>query len=550
MAKKLKITQTVEDEATQTFSLTIRFKDLRGNRKELSIPRSLLNEPRRFVAELNNHGAKLPTGKLIKTVLAQLKKTEVSAEHIYRASQVGWQIDGCYVSFTESRKPEHCERNVIAPVSKNPPRLATSGSLREWKRTVALPAKHSSPMIFSVCAAFAAMTLRTVGLNTFGFILVGPSKIGKSLTQLVAGSVYGFSEEKHLPNFRRSDPALEELTASFNDHLLIVNEGELVSGESEKDRGRAVRKFAYRLAEGQSKAFSKHVSRDQTFYRTIFIGSMENPSTLASTAASGSHARLFDIPAVRTNARDVFDCAPKGLKGEDRETWGDDRFKSIRDGIKANHGVAYQPFVDSLIEDEQAAKTFLTQQIERFFNSIVPANADPVTRHIARHVAHVVAAGLLARRLGILPWSPRRIKKAARRCFFRALKSLPSERNLFRAACQRLEEAFDDGRLVRCHSRSPAESNLADAIGFYEGSATKCRVTIRAEAFKSLMGGTDVAVRLLSKLDAAGLINSKKHNRSASRLLDYSTHLTWPNGARARSIVIKWHPKKIKKAIQ
>ncbi|MGC2823733.1 MAG: hypothetical protein WA322_05800, partial [Pseudolabrys sp.] len=45
---------------------------------------------------------------------------------------------------------------------------------------------------------------------------------GKSSIQLAAGSVIGFYEEKHLPNFRITEAALEELTASFNDHAVIV----------------------------------------------------------------------------------------------------------------------------------------------------------------------------------------------------------------------------------------------------------------------------------------------------------------------------------------
>ena len=134
----------------------------------------------------------------------------------------------------------------------------------------------------------------------------------------------GFSEGKHLPNFRITEAALEELTASFNDHAVIVNEGELLSGETKELRARTLRSFAYRLAEGQSKGFSQTIHRPRTFYRTIFIGSIENLSVpkhnlILPNRISGSEVRLFDIPAVKEGAADIFDRAPKTLHGSERK---------------------------------------------------------------------------------------------------------------------------------------------------------------------------------------------------------------------------------------
>ena len=426
--------------------------------------------------------------------------------------------------------------------------LTKKGTLAGWKQSVALEAKHSSPMVFSVCAAFAATSLKLVNLNTFGFMLVGPSRTGKSLTQLVAASVIGFSKEKHLPSFRCTDAALEELTASFNDHILLINEGELAAGDSEGDRARTLRKFAYRLAEGQSKGFSKTVNRPQTFYRTIFIGSMENPSTsldTRSSLASGSYARLFDIPAVSKRSYDVFDRAPKHLNSTERKTWADNQFKSILSGISENRGVAYQRFIEFLIENKKDARNYLTKHADHFFRSIVGTDADLLTRHIARHFSHVVAAGLLAKKLEILPWSRNRIQRAAKRCFLQAMTLLPSEKNAVRAALRQLKAAFEDGDLVQFDSASTAKSDLDKARGYYIGQSKNCVITLRAHAFKEWFG-SDVGLKVLGRLNQAGLIQAGRRSKSGSRILDFSSQVTWPNRDRVRSIVINWRPKKIK----
>jgi putative DNA primase/helicase len=556
MSKNLKIAAIIKDEASKTFSVRISFTDINGKKSSITVPRSLLNNNRRLIDHLEDHGANIPSRINRKTLSQRLCKLAKTARHKFRAKDFGWQADESFLSFTFKAMHKQYSEHMVSPVSPYRKHLNVRGSLSGWKNTVASNAKYSSPMVFSICSAFAAAILKLSDLNSFGFMLVGPTKAGKSCIQLAAGSVIGFSEEKHLPNFRTTEAALEELTASFNDHPVIVNEGELLPGETKELRARTLRSFAYRLAEGQSKGFSKMIHRPRTFYRTIFIGSIENLSVpkqnlLLPNRISGSEVRLFDISAVKKNAADVFDRAPKTLHGAKRMNWVDDKFRAIRNGCLNNCGVAYLPFISYLVKEPKAAGVFLNKEALHFFNAIVSSNDEAAIRHIARYFAIIVAAGLLAVELKILPWSRNRVISSAKRCFSRAVKLLPTDANALRQACQRLVAEFKAGGLVKQDGKHNANADLDVAKGYYTGSGKHRVVTIRGQAFIDLIGSNDLAFRLLQKWDKTALIKSKKQKAKAlTSLKDFESQVTWPDGERHRSIQILWDVKKIKKAIR
>jgi putative DNA primase/helicase len=557
MSKIAKVSAVIEDEKTNMFSLKIVFQDIYRNQKSIVVPRAQLSDPKRLIAELNNHGAALPPKRKIQTFLQRIIKSEDVAPHKYRAKDFGWQNDGSFVSFTRTLKSDNSNSSkTIAPLSPFTDHLVKNGNLDKWQNTVARNAKYSSPMVFSICTAFAAATLKSSDLNTFGFMLVGPAKTGKSCIQLAAGSVIGFSEEKYLPNFRCTDAALEELTASFNDHVLLINEGELVLGETSEQRAQKLRAFAYRLAEGQSKGFSKTVDRPRSFYRTIFIGSMEHYSTsqqrlTQSNQASGSEVRVFDVLAVTKNSVDVFDRAPKNLQDGKRKKWADDMFNKIHRGAKENSGVAYHPFVTHLIDDQKESRRFLKREADRFFDKIASSSSDAGIRHITKYCSRIVAAGLLARKLKILPWSRKLIEGSAKRCLNRAIKLLPTKKKMFRQALKHLIAEFKVGAIVDLSNKKSSKTALDVAKGYYTGFRKHRVVTIKGQKFIDLIGSNDLAFQLLQQWDKAGLINSRNRKAKACKSVkDFESQTAWPNGKRPRSIQIQWNSKKIKKALR
>jgi putative DNA primase/helicase len=111
-------------------------------------------------------------------------------------------------------------------------------------------------MVFAISAALAAPLLGMAQLHSFGVLVHGPGKAGKSTMLVAAASVGGYGREQDLPNFRATDAAFGEIPAAFNDSLLPLNELALLKGSANEKYYR-LRDFTYGLAEGRGTTYSK-----------------------------------------------------------------------------------------------------------------------------------------------------------------------------------------------------------------------------------------------------------------------------------------------------
>lgn len=219
--------------------------------------------------------------------------------------------------------------------------------------------------------------------------------------------------------------------------------------------------------------------------------------------------------------------------------------------IHLTNCVAYCPYVTYLIKYPNVSRRFLKRETNQFFKKIVSTSNDAGIRHIAKCTANIVAAGLLARKLKILPWSRKLIEGSAKRCFNRAIKLLPTERAIFRQVLRDLIAEFKVGAIVDLSNKKSSKTALDVAKGYYTGSRKHRVVTIKGQEFIDLIGSNDLAFRLLQQWDKAGLINSRNRKAKACKSVkDFESQTAWPNGKRPRSIQIQWNSKKIKKALR
>lgn len=195
--------------------------------------------------------------------------------------------------------------------------------------------------------ALAAPLLDFLRYHSFGDLLSGPSKAGKSTAVLVAGSVIGIGQEENLPNFRTTDPALGELPATFNNMLMPINELGLLKG-SAKDRHQRTRDFSYGFAEGRGTTYSKFVSHDYgnsvDAWRSLGFASGEETmdqiaSAAGTTRSMGESIRWTDLCGIKRGAKDIFDRCPKSVSATDRTKWAAQQCKSLRQAVADSHGV-------------------------------------------------------------------------------------------------------------------------------------------------------------------------------------------------------------------
>jgi putative DNA primase/helicase len=254
-----KLVAIAEDEATKEFFAIITYRDLDGGVRRVSLPLADLDDKKALIKKLKNLGAyfsnKQPANE---RALANLLASKRKAKRYNFAPRVGW-YDG-YSAFV---LPNRVIGAARSGVSIRPPRLSSHaasigrrGEHAEWVRMVAAHAKFSSRMVFAISAALAAPLLGMAQLHSFGVLVHGPGKAGKSTMLVAAASVGGYGREQDLPNFRATDAAFGEIPAAFNDSLLPLNELALLKG-SANEKYHRLRDFTYGLAEGRGTTYSK-----------------------------------------------------------------------------------------------------------------------------------------------------------------------------------------------------------------------------------------------------------------------------------------------------
>jgi hypothetical protein len=341
--------------------------------------------------------------------------------------------------------------------------------------------------------ALAALLLEFLDFHSFGILLSGPSKTGKSTALLVAGSVMGISREEDLPNFRTTDAAFGELPAAFNDLLMPINELGLFKG-SAKERFERVRDLAYRFAEGRGTTYSKFVSQVDGSCRDRWSslgfasgeGTMDQIALAAGeTRSIGESIRWIDQSATLCGAADIFDRCPKMVLADGRTRWAKQQCQRLRRAAANNHGVALDHHIRQVIKSRRKISTWLQPLIDEFVKSVVDPADEPAVQHLAACYGLVRAGGILGARFGTLPYSERFIDRCIKRCYRAAERGLRTEADLLRSGIRRLKAKLKASKMptVVGKKRPPADAfQIADC--YSDCSASLTILTIRAEKFK------------------------------------------------------------------
>ena len=112
----------------------------------------------------------------------------------------------------------------------------STGTVEDWRKTVARSCIGNSRLAFGVSAGFAAPLLRIAGEENGGFHFVGSSRLGKSTLLRVAGSVWGGGGiNGYLCSWRATSNGLEGVAEAHCDALLCLDEmGQVDARRQEK----------------------------------------------------------------------------------------------------------------------------------------------------------------------------------------------------------------------------------------------------------------------------------------------------------------------------
>ncbi len=543
---RFKLVAVAEDEATGEFFSVIKYRDLDGRVRRVILPRADLDDRKSLTKRLKNLGAHFSElEEENENALDKLMAADGNAERWKCAAKLGWydghrafvlpkRVLGTPRGEASIRPPRKCDEHLAG--------LRLRGTHKEWLRTVAAHAKYSSRMVLGIGAALGAPLLSIARLNSFGILVHGPGKSGKSTMLLAAGSVVGYGSEQDLPNFRTTDAAFGEIPLASNDSLLPLNELGLLKGSAAERRQR-LRDLAYGFAEGRGTTYSKWAPSDNATSGTkrhgiAFATGEEASDQIASSAGeirmAGESIRWIDLAATRNGAPHIFDRIPKDVPEAERAQWVGERCQMIRDGCWRNHGVTIRHFIKCVIRNRKTVAQDLHSLREKFADRVIDANDGPAVRHLAKCIGHIYAAAVIGVRYATLPWSEKLVRKCVVRCYRDARRELKTEADLLRQGLDVLGDKIRE--LPKANG-----TDLKYAEGFKTGGMMRDRATIRAEAFKGWFPDARQASVVLRWLRAQNALPS----RPALPLKDglaikwAESQPTWPDGSRRRSIVIK-----------
>jgi putative DNA primase/helicase len=547
----LKLDAIAEDEATKEFFAIIEFRDRYGGMRRATIPLTELDDRNALAKTLTNLGmyfSNMDT-KSKRAVLDKLLDSNRKTKRISFAARVGWYRGGYhkYVLANGVIGTADSEVAIRPPRLKSPGHAAAigrRGEHAEWLRTVAAHAKFSSRMLFAISAALAAPLLKMAKLHSFGILVHGPGKAGKSTMLVAAASVTGYGREQDLPNFRATDAAFGEIPAAFNDSLLPLNELSLLKG-SATEKYQRLRDFTYGFAEGRGTTYSKlapiHGVGAALEWLSILLATGEEPANEIARDAHairmvGESVRWIDLIATRNGVADIFDRIPENVPEERRAKWAENRCITIRDGCEQNHGVAIRHFIRRIIQHRRTIQQDLVSLRETFVDHVIDKNDGPAVRHLAKCFGHIYAAAIIGVRFGTLPWSKELVRKCIARCYGDARRELNTEADLLR----------DGLGILHARIRALPKANGAaskSTEGFRTGGM-RYRATIRAEAFKGWFPDARQPNLVLKSLRSKNALPSRPMppTKNGPAIVWAESQPTWPDGSRPRSVVIDVQP--------
>jgi putative DNA primase/helicase len=553
---EINLSAVADDEASGEFLAVIKFCDIDGKTREATLPLSDLDDLKTLRKTLRNAGCYF-SRKEAKTraALARLGKSTGRVTRLKIAARTGWYNHrrqfvhpDCVIGRRYGRRLFKTPRLTYSQNHNS--NLKIQGFHKRWIKGVAEPAQNSSRLVLGICMALAAPLIGFADLNSFGVLVHGPGKAGKSTLLVAAGSVVGFASERDLPNFRTTDAALGEIPAAFNDMLLPMNELSLLKGHN-AERSERIRDFSYGLAEGRGTTYSKlaPINVAERIWRCIVLASGEEASEQISEAAGhtraiGAAIRWIDLCATRGGAEDIFDFCPDEIIEENRKAWVRQQCVALRESCRAHHGVAFKHFIRHVIKCRRTIRPHLRGLMDQFIKKVSSKGDHPAVGHLATCFALIAAAGRLGVRFGTLPWTERFVIRCIKRCYRDARREVRTESDLLYEGLRILEDGVRS-KLVKVSPKKPyLKSAWKAADGYREKTNFGTKVTIRGEAFKGWFADRRQPAIVLRWLYSKNALCSKRgpSGSSAPAITWAESQPLWPDGSRPRSIILELRP--------
>lgn len=387
----------------------LEFSDSDGNTKNWVMPAKMLaGDGNAYRAELLDMGLRIEPSLKAKNHLTSYIQTSDAEYRIRCVDRVGWHGDQYVLPNQTIGENADGEIMLFQSTCGITSRFKQSGTLAEWRKSVAAYCQGNSRLAFCVSAAFASTLLYHAGVSSGGFHLWGDSSTGKSTAFKVAGSVFGGHDYPR--NWRMTDNALESVAALHSDAFLLLDE---IAQIDPKVVGDTVYMLANEV--GKSRATQTASARKAHTWRLLFLSdgevSLANHMAEAGKGTKGGHdVRMVHISADAKQGYGVFETL-HGFEG------GAELATHLMTETGRYYGTPALAFIEAIAEKSSDYKKLLPPAVTELVTELCPGDAHGQVKRVAARFALVGIAGELATQQGMTGWPDGEATHAAKICF-------------------------------------------------------------------------------------------------------------------------------------
>ncbi len=531
----------IEDEQTGEAYQVFEFKTVSGKNRQVRIPRANSRNACHIYRELLRHNADLPQFQAQGLNEVQWAiDTKVAAQLVY-ARTLGWRqhFKGFTLASGFIGKPGG-NRGVLPPLwasDQELPGLQCKGTLAKWSKAVAEPAMASDSLVLVLAACFAAPLLHVVKRGNFGLNLFGLTPEDRGVVVSVGASVLGLGGDWWFRNAANHyiAPSLEDARA-FNDLVLIGGGGEDYGSTTAYRRWR---QDIMALSVGRTKPKPRSPA---LAWRGIFLTTSRNSNEQLAASAyevrtTAERAAGIDVPA---GSRGIFAKPASDLPPSRSQCWGRAKHGRLLAACADQQGTPIRAYITFLIAHRATLKRAIQKHSDAFVALVADRDVPNRHRAITDNVALLYAAGCLAIKAGILPWTRQHLRSGTATPAYRRRRSPASATISHDEMIRRILRR-------RLHSSAviPVSRGLrfgpATQSGFWRQREGEVVFTIHAKAFRRWFEDAAQCRAALRWLHRSGLLLLRnRHAIPSPKSTEWAERTPrWPDGTVQRSFVFK-----------
>lgn len=294
----IQITGRSKDMETDSEAWTLHCKLSDGEERTITTPRKEAQSHRDLI-QLAGNSFPVNTVNAAEMVRFLAAFEDINALRLPRmqiTSVPGWQRDGTFLIGNQHLTPTGPGTLRLVTQSDGEQQLVvgyrTAGTLQAWKNAIAL-VKPYPRVVAVLLACLAAPLLKVIGAPNFILNLGGDTTTGKTISQHVGGSIWGYPNEKDpdgvSQKWSSTVVGVERLAAMRHGLPLILDD----TSSADEDR---IWKIVYLVTDsrGKTRGAIKGIAKTVTF-STVCVSSGEHPLREFFKGKGGAVKRILEI---------------------------------------------------------------------------------------------------------------------------------------------------------------------------------------------------------------------------------------------------------------